>query len=94
VTTTAISAVVPRRRTTLTGRILMVSAFSRPWTRLDVELSDGTGTIVLRFTGRREIPGLVPGRQLDVDGTPSLERDRLIMRNPLYSFANCRCQGN
>ena len=83
---TAISAVVPRRRTTMAGRVVRVTAFSRPWVRLDVEFGDGTGTAVLRFVGRHEIPGMVPGRSLEVEGTPAMEHGTLIILNPLYEF--------
>ena len=83
---TAISAVVPRRRTTMAGKVVRVTAFSRPWVRLDVEFSDGTGTAVLRFVGRLEIPGMVPGRSLEVEGTPAMEHGTLTILNPLYEF--------
>ncbi|MGP0030200.1 MAG: hypothetical protein ACLPVF_06805 [Acidimicrobiales bacterium] len=83
-TVTALSAVVPRVRTTVAGRIIAVRAYSRPWTRCDVELSDGTGSVVLRFMGRAELPGLVAGATLVAEGTPGLEEGALIIRNPLY----------
>ena len=83
---TAISAATPRIRTTVGGEIISAMSYTRPWVRVDAELSDGSGTIVLRFMGRHEIPGLVVGAQLVVDGTPALEGDMLIMRNPLYEF--------
>jgi hypothetical protein len=57
-----------------------------------VELTDGTGTITLRFIGRGEIPGVVPGRHLVVEGTPSLEYETLLILNPLYSFLPCGAQ--
>jgi hypothetical protein len=89
-TPTAISAVVPRVRTTVAGRITGVRVLSRPWTRFEVGLSDGTGTIVLTFMGRRAVPGLVANASLIAEGTPALEFGRLIMRNPLYCFADGR----
>ena len=84
--TTAISAVVPRRPTILAGEIVAVAANVRPWVRLNVELCDGTGTITLRFMGRTEIPGIVLGCRLRVQGTPWIEDGTLIMLNPLYEF--------
>jgi hypothetical protein len=86
VTTTAISAVVVRRRFILVGRVVNVAALVRPWIRFDVEFSDGTGTITLRFLGRTEVPGMVPGRRMRVEGTPSLEHGVLVMLNPLYTL--------
>lgn len=85
-TTTAISAVVPRQRTILVGQVTEVAAFVRPWARIEARLCDGTGTIILRFTGRTEISGLVRGSRLSVEGTPTMERDILIMLNPLYEL--------
>jgi hypothetical protein len=36
--------------------------------------------------GRTEVPGMVPGSHLRVEGTPSMEGDTLIMLNPFYEF--------
>jgi hypothetical protein len=84
--TTAISAVVPRRPTVLAGQVVAVAASVRPWVRFSAELCDGTGTITLRFMGRTEIPGLVPDCSVRVEGTPWMEGDALIMLNPYYEF--------
>jgi hypothetical protein len=95
VTTTAISAVVPRRRTTLVGRVVSVFAFTRPWVRVDVVLSDGTGDITLRFLGRRAIHGMTRDRLVRAEGTASGKGEELVMLNPLYEFLlapHMRCQ--
>jgi hypothetical protein len=86
--TTAISAVVLRRPALLTGQVVAVAAHLRPWVRLNVDLCDGTGTITLRFMGRTEVPGRVPGCRLRVEGTPWMEGDTLIILNPLYEFVD------
>jgi hypothetical protein len=83
---TAISAVVARRPTTLAGWVTSLAAYVRPWVRLDIEFCDGTGTITLRFLGRTEIPGLVIGCYLTVEGTPWMDSDTLVILNPLYMF--------
>jgi hypothetical protein len=86
----AISALVPRRRTTITGRIVSVTPREKPWLRLDVELNDGTGSVILRFTGRPYIAGFAEGRGLRVEGTPGRQaRDELVILNPVYSFISC-----
>ena len=85
-TFSAIAAARPRRRTTLTGRIITVKACSRPWVRCDVDLGDDSGTITLRFLGRRALPGMFAGRRLRVEGTPLQQGEVLIMLNPNYSF--------
>ncbi len=84
--TTAIAAVVPRRRTRVRGEIVSVVSYERPWVRTDAEMTDGTGNLVLRFLGRSGIPGLVPGSQIEAEGTPGLVRGVLVMLNPRYSL--------
>jgi hypothetical protein len=84
--TTAIAALVPRRRSRVAGKIESVASFQRPWVRTDVVLVDGTGALVLRFHGRAAVPGMASGAIVVAEGTPALERGVLLMRNPLYSF--------
>jgi hypothetical protein len=83
---TAISAVMPRRRTTVTRRVLSVTSLGRPWARVDVVVGDGSGTLTLRFLGRREVLGMRVGRSVRVEGTPAKVGEVLIMLNPLYEF--------
>ncbi len=89
-TLTAIAVLVLRRPAMVRGKVISVVSYQLPWVRTDVELSDGTGVIVLRFMGRAELPGLPMGRCLLAEGTPALERGLLLMRNPLYSFVDAR----
>ena len=51
------------------------------------ELYDGTGSIDLVWLGRREIPGIEPGRRMSVTGTlcaPEAGRSRPVLYNPAY----------
>jgi hypothetical protein len=86
VSTTAIGKLEPRRRATVSGEILSVVSYELPWVRTDVELGDDSGVVLLRFMGRADVPGLVPGRRIIVEGTPSDNDGRLMMHNPLYEF--------
>ncbi len=54
--------------------------------RLDVELGDGTGTLILRFMGRAAIPGMSPGRRVGAEGMPSAQGGTLVVLNPHYAF--------
>ncbi len=83
---TAIGELEPRRRATVSGEIRSVAFFELPWVRTDVELGDDTGVVVLRFMGRAEVPGLVPGRRIVVDGTPADRQGVLVILNPIYEF--------
>jgi hypothetical protein len=84
VSPTAIAALEPRRRATAAGEIRAVTFYERPYLRTEVELDDGTGVLRLRFVGRKQVPGLAPGRRLVAEGTPATAPDGLVMLNPLY----------
>ena len=81
---TAIAALEPRRRATAAGEIRAVTLYERPYLRTEVELDDGTGVLRLRFVGRKQVPGLAPGRRMVAEGTPAPAPDGLVMLNPLY----------
>jgi hypothetical protein len=81
-----IASVAPRQRTKLCGQIASVNGSETTLVRLDAVLSDGTGALVLRFVGRRSIPGLDVGRSVVVEGTPGRVGGELVMLNPFYSF--------
>jgi hypothetical protein len=84
--TATIASAVPRRRTRLDGRIVSVQVCEHPFVHTDAVLDDATGSLLLRFVGRREIPGLAVGRRLQVEGTPGNVGGRLVVLNPFYSF--------
>jgi hypothetical protein len=90
VTCTAVASLEPRRRATVAGQIRSVQSYERPYPRTEAELDDGTGILVLRFIGRRQVPGLAPKLRLVAQGTPGLERGVLVMLNPLYCFVPAR----
>jgi hypothetical protein len=77
---------VPRQRSTFRGQIRKVGLHLWPALSFKVELNDGTGTVFLRFVGRRSLPGFESGRWLSVEGTPAEISGQLIILNPLYSF--------
>lgn len=85
-TVTAIAAVLPRRRTTVRGEVVTLVSYERPWVRMDAEIADRTGSMLLRFSGRVAIPGLVVGSHVEAEGTPSCRRGVLVMLDPRYSF--------
>jgi RecG-like helicase len=52
----------------------------------EITVSDGTGSIVAMFTGRRHVAGLEHHRAVVLDGVPRPERGRLVMLNPSYTL--------
>jgi hypothetical protein len=83
---TAVAALTLRTRSAVRGTITRVTTSRRPWVHTDVELTDQTGAVVLLFMGRSGVPGVVEGRRLRAEGTPLLQRGRLVMLNPSYAF--------
>ena len=84
---TPIAEVRDRQRATLRGRISVLTLRPRsgtPW--LEAEFSDGSGTITLIWMGRREIPGMIAGRELKVTGRVSFVDGRRRMYNPFYEL--------
>ncbi|WP_226344969.1 OB-fold nucleic acid binding domain-containing protein [Agilicoccus flavus] len=53
---------------------------------LVADLSDGTGTLVLVWLGRRSIRGIEPGTLLRVRGRVCLRRGRPTVFNPAYEL--------
>ena len=53
---------------------------------LEVELRDGSGGVTLLWLGRRQIPGIDPGRSLKVWGRISCHEGRRLLYNPRYEL--------
>jgi hypothetical protein len=68
---------------TANGPLAGVSHGASVWATVD----DGTATVVLRWLGRTDIPGLVPGVRVEVEGTMSTVWGQRTVLNPLYRFA-------
>jgi hypothetical protein len=49
-------------------------------------VSDGRGTIVGVFLGRRKIAGLSPGRRVAFEGVAARDGKRYLVFNPIYNF--------
>ena len=53
---------------------------------LQVELFDGTGTLSVRFLGRRQVDGITAGRAMTVRGRVARCDGRPTMFNPAYEL--------
>ena len=71
----------------LTGSISTVTIHPRGGhPALEVELRDGSGAVTLVWLGRRQIPGIDPGRSIKVAGRISCHQGRRLMYNPKYEL--------
>ncbi len=53
---------------------------------LEVTVSDGRGSVVAVFLGRRKIAAMSPGRRLVVEGVPVARGPERLVYNPWYRF--------
>ncbi|HEV2633497.1 MAG TPA: OB-fold nucleic acid binding domain-containing protein [Actinocrinis sp.] len=53
---------------------------------LEAELWDGTGSVTVIWLGRREIPGIDPGRTIKLRGRITSLRGRRAIYNPVYEL--------
>lgn len=52
----------------------------------EITVSDGTGSAVAVFTGRRYVSGMEHNRAVLLEGVARAERGRLVMLNPAYTL--------
>jgi hypothetical protein len=85
--TTPVSAAVWRERTKFSGRIRSLSVRKVDGAPvLECTLSDGSGTMLLVFQGRSQIPGIERGARVVVEGTVGSWQRRLAIINPDYEL--------
>ena len=88
--TTPIGSMVSRAPSTVAGQIaslrIVPAKGGSAW--LEATVQDGTGTMIVLWTGRRRIPGVRPGARMLVTGrpTPSGRTGRLTIYNPHYQL--------
>jgi len=76
-----------RNRARLAGKVQSMDVQSRSGApSLGLRLTDGTGSMIVVFVGRRRIPGISVGTRLIVDGMVGERAGRLAMLNPLYEL--------
>lgn len=82
---TPIGAVRRRERVRLVGTVAS-KTFSpaSASTLLTARLSDPSGSIELRWPGRRDIPGLHVGSRVEIQGVVGADHEKNIVINPLY----------
>jgi amino acid transporter len=86
--TTPISALQPRQRAKVAGRVHAVRI--QPWSgvpALECTLTDASGAdLMVAFLGRREIAGIRTGTLIVVEGMIAQRRGRVAMLNPEYEL--------
>jgi RecG-like helicase len=86
---TSIGDARARQEITVAGEIKSLRIVPRAGSpSLEATINDGTGSLLVVWTGRRHIPGVSPGRRLVVSGRGSAHGagSRLMLLNPNYEL--------
>jgi len=76
-----------RRHASVSGTLRTVTLQPRAGVpALQAELFDGTGTLTVIWLGRREIPGIVPGQAVRVEGFIGCDDGTKTVYNPRYEI--------
>lgn len=82
-----IAAAHLRERVKIAGQIRRLTVFPmKDNESLEAVVSDGSGEIVVRFTGRRAIGGLGLGTKVVLEGVLAEQKGSLQMMNPQLDF--------
>jgi RecJ-like exonuclease len=85
--TVSIANIVHRERCRISGYVRSVRVRPGPSVPVfEIVLQDATGRLVGAFWGRRSIPGIEPGRRMELEGTPRDRDGEMVMANPLYTL--------
>jgi len=83
----AVSELPDRELVRVAGTLRTVTL--RPWAgvpALVAELYDGSGSISLVWLGRRQIPGIEPGRSMVASGRVTRDHEQPVIFNPRYEL--------
>jgi hypothetical protein len=83
----AMDTIEPRTRVRVGGEVRSGRIVPRAGApALEVTVSDGRGSVVGVFLGRRKIAGLSPGRKVAFDGVAARNGKRYLVFNPIYEL--------
>lgn len=82
-----VAALVDRARVRVAGTLRTVTLRPRAGVpALVAELYDGSGSISLVWLGRRQIPGIEPGRAIVCYGRVTCDAEQPVLFNPRYEL--------
>ena len=84
---TPVDQLASRERATVAGTLRTVTLRPRAGVpALVAELYDGSGSISVVWLGRRQIPGIEPGRSIVCFGRVTRDDDKPVIFNPRYEL--------
>jgi hypothetical protein len=83
----AMDDIAARTRIKVGGEVRSVRIVPRAGApALEVTVTDGRGSVVAVFLGRRKIAGLSPGRKVAFEGVAARDGKRYLVFNPIYEL--------
>ena len=77
----------PRRPVKVGGEVRSIKIVPRAGApALEVTVTDGRGSVVAVFLGRRKIAGMSPGRRIALEGVVARDGKRSLITNPAYEL--------
>jgi hypothetical protein len=84
---TLVSDLPARQQVVVAGTLRTVTLRPRAGVpALVAELYDGSGTVSIVWLGRRQIPGIEPGRSIVCCGRVTLDNEQPVIFNPRYEL--------
>ncbi len=84
---TPMDEIEPRRPVRVAGELRSGRIVPRAGApALEVSVTDGRGSVVAVFLGRRKLAGMKPGRRLFVNGVAGRDGRRFLIYNPEYQL--------
>ncbi|MDU5231517.1 hypothetical protein [Actinomyces sp.] len=84
---TAIAALKPRMRAVVSGRVVAITyPIEGASMTLRAHLKDDTGTVIVAWPGRREIPGVHVGAHMVVQGNVMQQFSEQLLWNPHFQI--------
>ena len=84
---TPMSEITARRPARVAGEVRSVGIVPRAGAdAMEVTVSDGRGSVVAVFLGRRKIAGMTPGRRVVLQAVAARDGNRVILYNPEYEL--------
>jgi hypothetical protein len=84
---TKITDLEPRNKVRVCGEVKRMTIKPRsgiPST--EITINDGTGQVVVVFSGRRHVAGIEHGKCLRIEGVAYCDKDDLVFLNPAYTL--------
>lgn len=76
-----------RQRVRIAGEVARLRVVPRAGSpSLEITVDDGTGRVLVVFTGRKRIAGIEPGRGIVVEGTAREDHHHGVLMNPAYTL--------